>query len=205
MKLTYAIGVCNEHKELQSLLNFLIKTKEICDDINVLVDTNKVTDDVRRVLDKYKKVITICERAFCGDFSAHRNFHITKCSGDYIFMIDADEIPQEHLIKTVKNYCDTSDLIFVPRINICPGYTEHWIKDYRFTINEVGWINWPDYQGRVFKNVPSIRWGKSLHEQVQGAKNPMGIEAKPQNGLWHVKSIEVQDSARKFYDSLKKE
>ena len=202
MKLTYAIGVCNEHKELTSLLNFLIKTKELTDDINILVDTKKVTDEVRKVLEKYQKVISVHERDFCGDFSAHRNFHITKCSGDYIFMIDADEIPQEHLIKTIKNYCGKSDLIFVPRINVCPGYTEHWLKECKFTLNEVGWINWPDYQGRIFKNDSSIRWGKSLHEQVQGAKNPMGLEQTPKNALWHIKSVEVQDTASRFYESI---
>ena len=67
----------------------------------------------------------------------------------------------------------------------------------------IGWINWPDYQGRVFKNTPSIRWGKSLHEKVQGAKYPMGLEQNPQNALWHVKSVEVQDAARVFYDTIK--
>ena len=37
MQITYAIGVCNEHNELHSLLTFLKRTKDERDDINVLV------------------------------------------------------------------------------------------------------------------------------------------------------------------------
>ena len=59
MKLTYAICVCDEHVELNSLLSFLSKNVDDEDEINVLVDTTKVTDEVRRVLDKFKNRVVI--------------------------------------------------------------------------------------------------------------------------------------------------
>ena len=199
MRITYAICVCNEARELLSLLNFLTRVKDPEDDISILLDSNKVTQGVRDVLEQFKEVQTH-ERPICGNFSNHRNYHLYHCKGDYIFVIDADEMPQEHLIKTIKQSCAQGDLIFVPRINICPGYTEEFLKFHTFTVNEIGWINWPDYQGRVFKN--GLRWSKGLHEKIEGAKKPIGLEANPKNALWHVKSVEVQNKARMLYDTL---
>jgi hypothetical protein len=202
MKITFAIGVCTEHLELQSLLNFLLRVKDPEDDINVLVDTTKATPQVWSVIKAAG--VKACIREFDKDFAAHRNFHIEKCVGDYIFMIDADEIPQEHLIKTLKASIKESgaDLIYVPRMNLCPGYTKEWLASHKFQVNEVGWINWPDYQGRVFKRCPEIRWGKTLHETIQGAKKTNGLPASPQNGLWHVKTVEKQDHQGAFYDTI---
>ena len=43
MKITYAICVCTESRELNDLLNFLTHVKDEEDDINILVDSSKVT------------------------------------------------------------------------------------------------------------------------------------------------------------------
>ena len=168
VNLTYAVEVCTEHIELWSLLNFLVKIKDDEDNINVLVDTTKNNLNVQIVLANFSDKITICNREFDGNFADHRNYHITQCSGDYIFMIDADEMPQEYLIKNIKQaiLSSGSDLLYIPRMNLCTGYTDEWLKKSNFVVNEVGWINWPDYQGRVFKNDKGILWGRHLHEKV---------------------------------------
>lgn len=205
MKITYAIPVCTEAKELSSLLNFLKNVKNSQDDISVLIDNSKVTPEVMKVISQNEQSITIERRDFCGNFAAHRNYHIEKCTGNWIFMIDADEIPQEHLIRNIRNIImdhTDSQLIYVPRINICPGYTEKFLEHHTFKVNEVGWINWPDYQGRLFKRSDGIRWGKSLHEQVMGANKPIALPTDPKYALWHVKTPEVQNKAREFYDAI---
>ena len=51
MKLSYAITVCNESKELYSLISFLKKMKDSEDEINILVDSLHVTTNVRNVLE----------------------------------------------------------------------------------------------------------------------------------------------------------
>lgn len=203
MKLSYAICVCSESRELQELLNFLTRVKDDEDEINILVNTSKVTDEVRNVLRAYDNLI-INERVFDGDFSEHRNYHATKCSGDYIFAIDADEIPQETLIRNVKSIIRESgaDLVFVPRINICPGYTQKWLDKHSFKVNNMGWINWPDYQGRIYKNIPTLKWTKGVHELVSGSTNTRGLEANPSLALWHIKSIARQDRQNAYYDTL---
>tara|TARA_B100000401_G_C52803810_1_gene720045 strand:+ start:1877 stop:2530 length:654 start_codon:yes stop_codon:yes gene_type:complete len=195
MKLSYAITVCNESRELYSLVSFLKKVKDPEDEINVLVDSTHVTQNVRDVLKFYEEDIIVHEREFDGDFSKHRNFHISKCSGDYIFLVDADEMPQELLIKNIKHNIEQSggDVFSVPRINIHPGSTKEWLKVCNFRVNEVGWINWPDYNCRIFKNNPKkIHFVNSLHESITGFEKQILIEAKPELAIWHIKSIEKQ-------------
>jgi hypothetical protein len=203
MKLTYAVEVCTEHRELEALLHFLIGIKDPEDDINVLVDTTKMTKKVSGVLEKYP--VATCFRSFDGDFAAHRNYHISQCTGDYIFMIDADEMPQEHLIRNTKRILGETgaELVYVPRMNLCPGYTTEWAQRLKFTVNEVGWINWPDQQGRIFKRDPErIKWDQVLHEKVTGSTKTVGFPVDPKFGLWHIKSILKQDAQDAFYKNL---
>jgi|TARA_B110000483_G_C18069726_1_gene493611 6-pyruvoyl-tetrahydropterin synthase len=202
VKISYAICVCNEDREINSLINFLLKVKDEEDEINILVDSTKVTPQVRDVLKSYDDKIVVNEREFDGKFSDHRNYHASKCTGDYIFAIDADEMPQEALLTNIKTF--EGDIMFIPRINICPGYTADWITDYKFNLNEMGWVNWPDYQGRYYKNNGEIKWSNDLHEKLIGStpeKTAM-LEAKPLIALWHIKTIERQDRQRAYYESL---
>ena len=216
MKISYAITVCNEAKDLYSLLSFLKKVKDPCDEINILVDTLHVTKTVRDVLEHFKDNIVVNERDFCGDFAKHRNFHLERCSGEFIFVVDADEMPQEHLIKSVKGVIiDTgADLVMIPRINIQPGYTQEWLNKMKFKTNKVGWINWPDYQGRIFKNAPGcIYYSRELHENIIGFEKRIILKPEPHIALWHIKSVDKQDNrwedgkyispdGSNFYDSL---
>jgi len=196
MIISYAICVCNESKDLFSLISFLLKVKDDKDEINILVDTAHVSHSVKNVLDHFDTKITTCEREFDGNFSDHRNFHITQCSGDYIFMIDPDEMPKEFLIQNLKRLIKDLDgeLIMVPRINIHPGFTQEWLNKHKFHTNELDWINWPDYQGRIFKNTEKIKWSKGLHEVVSGTDKIVYLRTDPKLGLWHIKSIEKQDN-----------
>jgi hypothetical protein len=182
----------------------LVKVKDPEDEINVLVDSKNVTPQVRQVLSYFSDKIVQFERDFDGDFSAHRNYQNSTCTGEYIFIVDADEIPQEILIQNIKPLIEKTggDLFYVPRINICPGYTEEWLKKCNFAINELGWINWPDYIGRVFKNDPTIKYGNKIHERIQGAMKPVQLNANPNLAMWHIKSVEKQMSQDSLYSSI---
>lgn len=196
MKISYAVTVCNESKEVYSLIAFLLKVKDNEDEINVLVDSAHVTTQVRSVLNHFSGQIVVHDRDFDGNFSDHKNYHISKCSGDYIFAIDADEMPQEALITQLKSVIKTNGAhtVAVPRINIQPGFTQKWLDKCKFTVNECGWINWPDYSVRVFKNDTSIRYTKSLHETISSNGPSIAVQAHPSLALWHIKSIEKQDN-----------
>ena len=196
MKLSYAITVCNESKDLYSLISFLTKVIDDNDEINVLVDTKHVTKNVRAVIDHFKSRLVVHEREFDGNFASHRNFHLKKCKGEYIFVIDPDEMPKEKMISGIKGVIreSRSDLIAIPRINIHPGCTQKWLDKHGFKVNEFDWINWPDYQGRIFKNDVNISYGNAIHENIVGAKTPACLPADPRLALWHIKSVDKQDN-----------
>ncbi len=195
MKITYAITVCNESRDLYSLISFLKNVKSDEDDINVLVDTAHVTENVKSVLAHFSNDISTCERAFDGNFSDHRNFHMRHCKGDYIFILDPDEMPQEGLIKALKEMDVTDlDLIVVPRLNITLGATQKWCEEHQFKVNENGWINWPNYQTRVAKNSPDIKFENALHETLTGFKKCAVIPPNPLLALFHVKSAEKDNN-----------
>ena len=195
MKITYSIQVCNESRELYSLLNFLIKVIDEEDNIHVVVDSLHKTDKVDKVIEHFKDKISVFERPF-DTFYKNASYHNSIATGDYIFGIDADEMPQEKLISNIKNIITETgaELIWIPRINIHPGITQSFIDYYKLNVNEYGWINWPDYQGRVYKNCEYITWTDKLHTKLTGTDKQQGLKAHPEIALWHIKSIEKQES-----------
>ena len=208
MKLSYAICVCTEARELETLLTFLEAVKDAEDEIVVLIDRSCVNREVQSVLNAHDGNIITCGREFNDDFSKHKNYLNSKCTGDYIFNIDADEVPTEHFVKHLKETIekDRADLYYVPRINICLGQTEAFLKKHSFRTNEIGWINWPDHQGRVYRNHKDIYWTSEVHETIggPGCKNKNGYDPIPRNALLHVKTVKVQNGQRDFYENITK-
>jgi hypothetical protein len=195
MRITYTIQVCNESRELFSLLNFLRKTIDEEDEINVVADSNRVTDRVEQVLEHFKERIHIFKRPF-DSFCKNSQFHNDMATGDYIFGIDADEMPKEMLIKNIKKIIRESgaEIICVPRINIDPGYTEDFLKKCNYTINNLDWINWPDYQMRIFKKCDYIKCTDEMHTKLSGSDKVVALQADPKIALWHIKSIEKEEN-----------
>jgi len=194
--ITYSIQVCNESRELYSLLNFLIKVIDKHDNIHVVVDSLHKTDKVDKVIDHFKDKISVFERPF-DTFYKNTSYHHSIATGDYIFGIDADEMPQEDLIKIIKTVITEtgSEIVWVPRINIHPGITQEFLYSCgQFKMNKAGWINWPDYQGRVYKNCDHIKWTDEIHTKIKGSDKVQGIAANPLLSLWHIKSMEKQES-----------
>ena len=141
MKITYSIQVCNESRELYSLLNFLTRVIDDEDYIDVIVDSNNTTEKVSLVLEHFKDRITVYERPF-DNFKTNSSFHTDVAKGEYVFHIDADELPQQSLIKLLKQVIDETgaEILAIPRINIHPGATQEFIEKSKFNINEVGFI-----------------------------------------------------------------
>jgi len=98
MKISYAVTICNELKEIQKLIPFLIERKQPQDEIVVLVDTENGTAEVIEYLGTLESEINIVGDKFKGHFADWKNYLTSLCSGDYIFQIDADEIPDESLM-----------------------------------------------------------------------------------------------------------
>jgi glycosyltransferase involved in cell wall biosynthesis len=195
--ISYAITACNEHVELARLLELLENNIRDEDEIVIQLDMDNATKEVRTVANKYTMY------PLNGDFASFKN-HLKKfCTKDYIFQIDADEYPSEELLLSLPEILELNpevELYAVPRINTVEGLTQEHIQKWGWNVNENGWVNYPDYQTRILKNIPEINWINKVHERLVGAKNivplPEGYD------LIHPKTIEKQEKQNQFYSTL---
>ena len=94
-----------------------------------------------------------------------KNALTEACLGDYIFQIDADEVPNLYLIQCLPLLLEANDIevLRVPRINTVKGITQEHIQKWGWNVNENGWVNWPDYQTRIYRKSPEIKWVNKVH------------------------------------------
>ena len=205
MKISYAIPVCNEYKEIEYLLQYLIKNVREGDEIIVQCDEGNTTTEVYKVLNKCADRVKIIEFPLNNDFAAFKNNLKDNCSGDYIFQIDADEYPEEYLMKHVDwviNNNPDVDIFWVPRINKVNGLTQEHIDKWGWRVDPKGRINFPDYQCRILKNTPDIKWKNKVHEVLTGYKTESQLPANDEFCIHHLKDIKRQESQNNFYNTL---
>ena len=208
MKISYGITVHNEANELNKLLEILVHKTDPEDEIVICVDGNdeKVQEVITSWVQQYghedMKDIIVYNRKLDGDFAAHKNSVIEKSSGDYIFHIDADEYPNETLLEQLKQIIEMNDgvdLIWIPRVNTVEGMTQEHIQKWGWRVTENGWVNYPDYQARVFRRDKSIRWTRPLHELITGCKTYAHLPPHEELSLYHPKTIQKQEQQNMFY------
>ena len=209
MKISYAITVCDEFLEIQRLLSLLLNNKRRQDEVVVLVDLskNKPTSELLRYLHELSSedYITLVEDTFKGHFTDWKNLLTKSCSGDYIFQIDADEYPNKELIETLPFLLEMNkdvDVMLVPRVNTVKGLTQDHIAKWRWSVNEKEWVNWPDYQWRIYKNDPTIKWVNKVHEKLEGFKQYATLPMEEGFALYHPKDIERQEKQNNYYSTL---
>ena len=212
MQISYAIPVYNEHVELERLLLFLIKHIDQEDEIVIQCDKGNTTPDVYKVLEYFNSEIIdidaplkIIEFPLNGHFSNFKNNLKEHCTGDWIFQIDADELPHESLIINLKSLLEvnpTTEMFLVPRVNTVEGLTQTHIYQWRWNVNEKGWVNWPDYQTRIIQNGPKIKWQNKVHEQIVGISTKGALPMEEEWSLYHPKTIGRQEFQNNFYNTL---
>jgi len=207
MKISYAIPVCNEHAELEKLLLFLIKYIGENDEIIVQCDQGNTTPEVYKVLYNLQHIhqLNITEFPLKGHFSNFKNNLKENCTGDWIFQIDADELPHESLITNLKSLLEvnpTTEMFLVPRVNTVEGLTQEHINQWRWNVNEKGWVNWPDYQTRIIQNNQKIKWQNKVHEQIIGISTKGALPLEEEWCLYHPKTIGRQEHQNNFYSTL---
>jgi len=204
MKISYAITVCNELEEVKRLVNFLLSNKRTEDEIVILFD-DKGTEEVWNYLIQVEGEIALLHRTqFKNDFSEWKNKFFKLCSGDYIFQIDADEIPHINLIQNLPAMLSTNDvdMVRVPRVNTVEGLTQEHIQKWGWNVNEKGWVNWADWQMRIYKNAPHIKWVNKVHEVLEGFKIHGMLPPEEEWALYHPKTIDRQEKQNDYYATL---
>jgi len=205
VRISYAIPVCYEHKELDRLLNLLINNKREQDEIVVQADLGNTTREVYQVVDKYKDKIRLVEFGLKGNFGQFKNNLKQNCSGEWIFQIDADEYLKEEFIQHLPELLQdnpTIDLFLLPRINTVEGLTEAHVQKWRWRVDEKGWVNFPDYQTRILQNSPKINWANKVHEVLTGHNTYALMPAEEFYCLIHPKTIDRQEKQNTLYSVL---
>ena len=167
MKISYAITVCNEHKEIKKLLTFLFEHKRPEDQVVVQMDNN-ATDEV----------IGVCET------------------------FESKQASEYSLIQFDLNKNSETEAFWVPRVNTVAGITDAHIQKWGWKVNEDGWVNFPDWQMRLYQNKEEIYWIKPVHEQLKGYTKFANLPAEEKYALYHPKDIGRQEKQNEFYSTI---
>jgi len=216
MKISYAITVCNELEEIKQLLPFLIENKREEDEIVVFFDSVNGSEDVEKYLRSIEPGLTYSPIEnykfrwygydFYGNFSEMKNELTEFCQGDYVFNIDADEMITEIFINTIPTIIENNpevEFYWVPRENYVIGLTPKHVQEWGWRVDVQNRVNYPDYQGRIYKNDPDrIKWKNKVHEVLTGYKHYASLPEVPALSINHTKTIEKQEKQNNYYNTL---
>jgi hypothetical protein len=201
--ISYAITACNEHKELLFLLELLNNHIRGEDEVVIQLDIN-ATKEVEEVCYKYP-FFTLVQFPLNNDFASFKNNLTSKCNRDYIFQIDADEYPNPLLLLSLPQILEhnsTVEVFLTSRINTVKGLTEQHIKQWGWNVNDKGWVNFPDYQWRIWKNNDKIKWINKVHERLDGFTEYSALPMMEEYCLFHPKDIKRQEKQNEFYSKI---
>ena len=211
MGISFLVTAYNEYEELKLLLSQLQTIIKPSDELVIQLDS-KATIEVITLVDEFienhKNKILIKKTHFNlnGDFSSFKNNAKSYCVKDFIFQLDADEILSETFCTIIHQILESNkeiDLIAVPRVNIVKGLTQNDIINWHWQLNNQGWVNFPDFQHRIFRNKLEIKWENKVHEKIVGWKTYAELPHEDDSyALYHIKDIDRQRKQNEFYLTL---
>ena len=209
INITYAITVCNELDEITKLIDFLnnriVKEDEILIQYDSHAATKPIIDYLKIISQLHNTNIKVISFPLNNDFASYKNNLKNHANGMFIFQIDADEIPSEYLMENIHEFLEYNkdvDLFFIPRINTVDGLTKEHIKKWKWNVNELGWVNFPDYQTRLYRRTSEIEWQGKVHERVVGYNTLSVLPAEQNYCLYHHKKIERQEKQNDYYATI---
>ena len=209
MKISFAVTTHNEGECIQDLLSQLaefIEGNETDDEIVILDDYSDDTETVN-ILEEYENLpyVHLHRRELERDFGAHKSYLNSLCSGDYIFQIDADETLAPQLLENLHTILETNtevDMLLVPRVNTVTGLTDAHIQQWGWSVNEMGWVMWPDWQTRIYRNNSEIMWLGRVHERIVGHEKFAYLPADEAYAIYHHKDIKRQEAQNAMYSEI---
>ena len=206
MKISYAITVYNELEEIKRLVTFLLENKRDEDEIVITFDHKNGSREVEEYLRSQSDEVNwhTAWPPFERDFSKLKNYTKSMCKCYYIFHLDADEYPNKILMEQLPQILEINDvdLIWIPRVNTVEGLTDEWANKWGWRVTENGWVNYPDYQSRVFRNVDEIFWQNKVHERIVGTKTYAHLPPQEELSLYHSKTIDKQIKQNELYEGI---
>ncbi len=200
--LSVCMIVKNEQRYLAACLNSI---KKIAAEI-VLVDTGSEdrSADIARIFGA-----RVSQFQWQDDFAAARNAGLEKASGDWILVLDADEMiaDQDHIVlkKILSDHRSGSKAFsMVTRNYTHNANTLKWhANDGGYPHHEAG-IGWfPSKKIRLFPNRPEIRFQFPVHELVDPSVRSAGFTVKecpiPIHHYGHLNQIKNREKANTYF------
>jgi len=204
--ISFAITVCTELFELNRLVSVLQEYIRPEDEIVIQYDEESVTEEVLSRCNELKELpqFQVISFKLDKDFASFKNNFNSFCSNEYIFQIDADEIPNTSLLEHLPSILENNDVdvMLVPRINTVEGITDRHIKKWGWSVDDNNWINFPDFQMRIYKNSKDIKWTNKVHERLDGFKKYAYLPSSENFSLYHPKDISKQEKQNTFYSTI---
>jgi glycosyltransferase involved in cell wall biosynthesis len=140
------------------------------------------------------------QHALANDYSGHKNYGNSLCTGQWILQLDADELPSETLMQYIPDIIGVNpavEMFYIPRINDYRGVTQDHAAQWGWNLSQSPTydrplVNWPDYQSRLYRNDPRVKWVSKLHETINGHNKYTFLPADEKWALYHDKNIETQ-------------
>lgn len=144
IKISAVVNTRNEENNIDRCL----KNLEFCDEV-IVVDMES-EDNTVEIAKKYTHKIYTHKKV--GFVEPARNMAISKAVGDWILIVDADEVIPKTLAKELVKIANENetDFVRIPRKNIIFG---QWMQHSRW---------WPDYNIRFFKK-GVVTWQNGIH------------------------------------------
>lgn len=210
--ISFAIIVQNEENTITPLLQQLKDFQEQYNNAEIVVVDGGSDDKTLEVVSKYVPKTNVYVKPFTNDFAEQRNFLTSKCKGEWIFHIDADELMSRDLFFKLNDILtsaasNTIDVLFVPRVNIIEKMT----LDDKKRFEGIGWqvdkdrhINFPDYQTRIQRKNSLIYWEGKVHEQLTHYERYFYLPKDKKVALIHNKSAERQYKQLNRYSKIQR-
>ncbi len=203
MFLSYLVTCHNETDSLEKLLSKLIEYKKGNHEI-VLLDDYSDNPETLEIIQKFKEKVNFQQHKLDKNYGNHKNYGIELCKGEWIFQLDADEVPTDGLLENIDLIIESNsknEVLWLPRLNYFIGVTDLDVITWGWQLND-GMINFPDYQSRLYQNLPHIRYERRLHEKVEGFKSYVFIPPQKDYAIIHEKTIEKQRETNVNYNKL---
>jgi glycosyltransferase involved in cell wall biosynthesis len=140
--ISYLVTCHNEGVDIQGLLERLYKYSEgneciILDDYSEDPNTVQILQNAVKLSNGF---FQLHQHKLDNNYSEHKNYGKSLCKGDYIFQIDADELPSETLLASLKELIELNknvDLFWIPRINDFKGVTDIEAKKWGWKLTKM--------------------------------------------------------------------
>jgi hypothetical protein len=106
------------------------------------------------------------------------------------------------LLPTIIENNPEVEFYWVPRENYVLGLTSKHIQEWGWRVDVQNRVNYPDYQGRIYKKSSDIKWKNKVHEVLIGYKQYTSLPEVSALSINHTKTIEKQEKQNNYYSTL---